>query len=57
MPPEPSASYPSYTRRAGEGARSDAPPSAAAAAGVRLALAAWAALVYLIYWLGYLGVR
>ncbi len=24
---------------------------------VRLALGAWAALVYLIYWLGYLGVR
>jgi hypothetical protein len=27
------------------------------APGVRLVLAAWAALVYLVYWLGYLGLR
>ncbi len=44
----------------------DAAPSAHRAPGaraaidsplVRIALGAWAALVYLVYWLGYAGVR
>lgn len=52
MQPAPSASSPSSTE-----------VDAAARAGtgrvrwVRLALGAWAAFVYLVYWLGYLGLR
>jgi len=48
MPRERSESYPSCIEDATE---------ASAAPGVRLLLAAWAAVVYLIYWLGYLGLR
>ena len=51
MPPAPSASSPSSTE-AGEGAGA---PRAVARGWVRIALGAWAAIVYAIYWLGYLG--
>ena len=53
MRPEPSASFPSSTEGgplAGAGAARGTP-------ALRLVLGAWAGLVYLIYWLGYLGVR
>jgi len=53
MPPRPLASFPSSAeqRDAVESER------AAVLRLARLALGAWAALVYVIYWLGYLGVR
>ena len=53
MPPAPSAFSPSSTE-AGAGAGG---PRAAARGWVRIALGAWAAIVYAIYWLGYLGPR
>jgi len=53
MPPRRSASYPLYIER------TDAPTRRATDARrlVRLALGAWAGLVYLIYWIGALGIR
>jgi len=53
MLPRPSASFPSSTDKpevAGRG-------GVGVEAIVRLALGAWAAAVYLVYWLGYLGLR
>ena len=46
---EPSVSFPSSFE-----ARAAAPDSARHA--LRLILGAWAAIVYLIYWLGYVGI-
>jgi len=49
MPPGPSGSFPSSSD-----ARATAPRSGGLA--LRLILGAWAAIVYLIYWLGYAGI-
>ena len=49
MPLERSVSYPLSTDRA--------PARAATVPLARLALGLWAALVYLVYWLGYLSGR
>ena len=53
MPPGPDASFPSsieLPERAGLAPRTTVPL-------LRVALGAWAALIYLVYWLGYLGAR
>ena len=48
MPLEPSVSFPSSFE-----ARAAVP---AARRALRLVLGAWASLVYLVYWLGYIGI-
>jgi hypothetical protein len=53
MLPQPSASFPSSTERL----LSPAPRVPGGRRALRLVLAAWAGLVYLAYWLGYLGIR
>ncbi len=53
MPPRRSASFPLYFDDIAAAARARAGSRRMA----RLALAAWAAAVYLVYWLGYLGPR
>jgi hypothetical protein len=52
MQPRRSVSFPSYID-----GTATAPDAAGARRFGRLALGAWAALVYLIYWLGELGLR
>ena len=53
MPPRRSASFPLHIEETAAAARAQAVDRRA----TRLALAAWAAAVYLLYWLGYLGPR
>jgi hypothetical protein len=53
MQPPPNASFPSSTETAIPAARTTPPGRRA----LRWALAAWALGVYLVYWLGYLGLR
>jgi hypothetical protein len=63
MPPEPSVSYPSSIEADGQAAAAapvEAPGTTELAAGTtaaRVVLGAWALFVYLVYWLGYLGLR
>ena len=53
MSPRRDASFPSSIELA---ERSDLAPRTAVPI-LRLVLGAWAALIYLVYWLGYLGAR
>jgi len=53
MPPRRSASFPVHIEETAAAARAQAVDRRA----TRLALAAWAAAIYLLYWLGYLGPR
>jgi hypothetical protein len=53
MPPGQNVSYPSSIDLASRRATLAAP----AIPLLRIVLAAWAGLIYLAYWLGYLGVR
>lgn len=60
MQPERNASFPtSIDTAAGRTAAADAASdgSAMLAPALRLVLGAWAAGIYLVYWLGYLGLR
>jgi hypothetical protein len=53
MPPRRSVSFPLYIEESAAAARD----AARTRRLVRLGLVAWAALVYLLYWLGQLGMR
>ena len=53
MPPRRSTSFPLHFDDPAAGA----PARAGSRHTARLALAAWAAAAYLVYWLGYLGLR
>ena len=55
MPPGPNVSFPSSIDVSARAAV--APEDGVRASGLRLALGAWAGIIYLIYWLGYLGAR